>query len=179
VIVTNYRYNTNVCGHYFAGETRPNWVFTPHTMRGYYTRQQVDANIEQIKRDSFPTGTNPPCSLILGAKGALISSTTYVTGTGTFTIISLAKGLAAASNITASGNITTANLSLIIQLACNLLGTCTVSASLVGKLEMAAALAASGNLTASLKIIAFCVSAITGSGTVSGGLRGEADLSRS
>lgn len=176
MIVTNYRYDTNVCGHYFAGETRPNWVFSPHTMRGYYTRPQTDANISQIERDSIPTGTNPPYSIVLGAKGALLSSTTYVTGEGEFTITSLAKGLAAQSDITASGNITTANLSLIIQLACDLLGTCTVSASLVGKLEMAAALAGSGSITAALSIVAYCVSEITGNGTVSAGLRGDVDL---
>lgn len=176
MIVTNYRYDTNVCGHYFAGETRPNWVFRPHTMRGCYTRPQTDANISQIERDSFPTGTNPPYSIVLGAKGALLSSTTYVTGEGEFTITSLAKGLAAQSAITASGDITTANLSLIIQLACDLLGTCTVSASLVGKLEMAAALAGSGSITAALSIVAYCVSEITGNGTVSAGLRGDVDL---
>ena len=145
-------------------------------MRGYYTRPQTDDNIEQIKRDGFPTGTNPPYSLIMGDKGALISSTTYVTGDGEFTITSLAKGLAAQSAITASGDITTANLSLIIQLACDLLGTCTVSASLVGKLEMAAALAGSGSITAALSIVAYCVSEITGNGTVSAGLRGDVDL---
>lgn len=145
-------------------------------MRGYYGKSQVDGNIEQIKRDSFPTGTNPPYSIVLGAKGALLSSTTYVTGEGEFTITSLAKGLAAQSAITASGDITTANLSLIIQLACDLLGTCTVSASLVGKLEMAAALAGSGSITAALSIVAYCVSEITGNGTVSAGLRGDVDL---
>jgi len=177
VLVCNYKYNSNVCGHYFAGETNPNWVFKPHTMRGYYTRPQIDDNIEQIKRDGFSTGTNPPYSLILGDKGALISSTTYVTGEGEFTITSLAMGVAAASDITASGNVTAADLSLIIQLACDLLATCTLSASLVGKLEMAAALAGSGSIAAALNIIAYCVSEITGSGSVVGGLRGDVGLS--
>lgn len=177
MIVTNYRYNQNLCGHYFAGETIPMWCIRPHTMRGYFSNAQVSDNIAQIQRDSFPTGTNVPYAIVMGDKGALISSTTYTTGAGEFTITSLAKGLAAASDITASGDIVTANLSLIIQLATSILATCTVNAALVGKLEMAAALTASGDLSAGLNLIAFCVSEITGSASVSGGLRGETGLS--
>jgi hypothetical protein len=177
VIVTNYRYNTNVCGHYFAGETRPNWVFQPHTMRGFYTRPQTDENISQIERDSIPTGTNPPYSIVLGAKGALLSSTTYVTGEGEFSITSLSMGLAAAADLDGQGDITNASLSLIIQLACSILASGDISAALVGKLEMAADLAASGDLAASLSLIAFVVSDITGSGTISATLRGDVGLS--
>jgi hypothetical protein len=149
----------------------------PHTMRGYFSNAQVSGNISQIQRDSFPTGTNVPYSIVMGDKGALISSTTFTTGSSDFTITSLAKGLAAQSDITASGDIVTANLSLIIQLATELLGSCTLSAALVGKLEMAAALSASGDLSASLSLIAYCVSEIVGEGSVTGGLRGETGLS--
>ena len=176
MIVTNYRYNSNLCGHYLAGETNPFMVFRPHTMRGYYTRPQTDDNIEQIKRDGFPTGTNPPYSLIMGDKGALISSTTYVTGDGEFTITSLAMGLAAESDLTGSGTIS-GGLSLIIQLACDILALGDISASLVGKLEMASDLAGSGDLTAALGLIAFVVSELTGSGTTGGTLRGDVGLS--
>lgn len=146
-------------------------------MRGYFSNAQVSGNISQIQRDSFPTGTNVPYSIVMGDKGALISSTTFTTGSSDFTITSLAKGLAAQSDITASGDIVTANLSLIIQLATELLGSCTLSAALVGKLEMAAALSASGDLSASLSLIAYCVSEIVGEGSVTGGLRGETGLS--
>lgn len=146
-------------------------------MRGYYGSAQTSDYSAQIARDGFSTGTNVPYSIVMGDKGALLSSTTYTTGSGEFTITSLAKGLAAEASITASGDIVTANLSLIIQLAASLLGNCTVSASLVGKLEMAATLAASGDLTASLNLIAYCVSAITGTSSVTAGLRGETGLS--
>ena len=44
-------------------------------MRGYYGKAQTDDNIEQIKRDSFPTGTNIPYSIIMGDSGALLSAT--------------------------------------------------------------------------------------------------------
>lgn len=144
-------------------------------MRGYYGKSQTDGNIEQIKRDSFPNGTNPPYSLVMGDKGALLSATTTISGTSSNTF-SMAMGLAAQSDITGSGTIS-GSLSLVIQLACNILASGTVSASLVGKLEMAAALAGSGGITSSLKLLAFCVSEITGSGTVTGTFKGNASLS--
>lgn len=52
----------------------------------------------------------------------------------------MAMGLAAQSALTGSGTIS-GSLSLIIQLACDILASGTISASLVGKLEMASALA--------------------------------------
>lgn len=144
-------------------------------MRGYYGKSQTDANIEQIKRDSFPTGTNPPYTLVMGDKGALLSSTTTISGSSEVTS-AMAMGLAAQSALTGSGTIS-GSLSLIIQLACDILASGDISASLVGKLEMASALAGEGDLTASLGLIAFVVSELTGSGTISGTFKGNASLS--
>ena len=144
-------------------------------MRGYYGKAQNDDNIEQIKRDGFPTGTNIPYSLIMGDKGALLSATTTISGTSANTF-AMAMGLAAQSSLTGSGTIS-GSLSLIIQLACDILASGTISASLVGKLEMASALAGEGDITASLNLIAFVVSEITGSGTIEGTFKGNASLS--
>lgn len=143
-------------------------------MRGYYGLSQNSDVIEQVKRDSFPTGANPPFSLVMGDKGTLLSSTTTISGIGV-TTSAMAMGLAAQSALTGSGTIT-GSLSLIIQLACDILASGTISASLVGKLEMASALAGEGNLTASLNLIAFVVSELTGSGTMSGTFFGTASL---
>jgi len=175
MLIANYSYINQICGHNHSGITNPCQFIRPHVMRGYYGKSQTDANIEQIKRDSFPTGTNPPYSLIMGDKGTLLSSTTTIIGTGV-TTSAMAMGLAAQSALTGSGTIS-GSLSLIIQLACDLLASGTISASLVGKLEMASALAGSGDLTASLNLIAFVVSELTGSGTMSGTFFGTASLS--
>jgi len=177
MLIANYSYINQICGHNHSGITNPCQFLRPHVMRGYYGKSQTDTNIEQIKRDSFPTGTNPPYSIIMGDKGTLLSSTTTIDGESEFNITSLAMGLAAASDLEGAGDITSANLSLIIQLACDLLASGTISASLVGKLEMASALAGSGDLTASLNLIAFVVSELTGSGTMSGTFFGTASLS--
>lgn len=177
MLIANYSYINKICGHNHSGITNPCKFIRPHTMRGYYGKAQTDDNIEQIKRDSFPTGTNPPYTLIMGDKGTLLSSTTTIDGEGLFNITSLSMGLAAASNLEGSGSITSASLSLIIQLACNILASGTISASLVGKLEMASALAGEGEITASLNLIAFVVSELTGSGTIEGTFKGNASLS--
>jgi hypothetical protein len=175
MLIANYSYINQICGHNHSGITNPCQFIRPHVMRGYYGKSQNDDNIEQIKRDGFPTGTNIPYSIIMGDKGALLSATTTISGTSS-TTIAMAMGLAAQSALTGSGDLT-GGLSLIIQLACNILASGTISASLVGKLEMASALAGQGNLIASLNIIAFVVSAITGSGTISGTFKGNASLS--
>ena len=144
-------------------------------MRGYYGKAQTDDNIEQIKRDGFPTGTDVPYSLIMGDKGGLLSATTTISGTSENTF-AMAMGLAAQCDITGSGDME-GSLSLVIQLACNILASGTISASLVGKLEMASALAGEGEITASLNLIAFVVSELTGSGTIEGTFKGNASLS--
>ena len=177
MLIANYSYINQICGHNHSGITNPCQFIRPHVMRGYYGLSQNSDVIEQVKRDGFPTGTNSPYAVVMGDKGALLSSTTTIEGDGEFSITSLAMGLAAASDLEGSGDITAANLSLIIQLACDILASGDISASLVGKLEMAAALAGSGSITASLNIIAYCVAEITGSGTVSAGLRGDVGLS--
>jgi len=175
MLIANYSYINQICGHNHSGITNPCQFIRPHVMRGYYGAAQNSDVIEQVKRDGFPTGTNPPYSLVMGDKGALLSSTTTISGAGAMTS-AMAMGLAAQSALTGSGTIT-GSLSLIIQLACAILGEGDIEASLVGKLEMASALAGEGDLTASLNLIAFVVSAITGSGTISGTFKGNASLS--
>jgi len=174
MLIANYSYINQICGHNHSGITNPCQFIRPHVMRGYYGLSQNSDVIEQVKRDGFPTGTNPPYSLVMGDKGALLSATTTISGTSASTF-AMAMGLAAQSALTGSGTIS-GSLSLIIQLACNILASGTISASLVGKLEMASALAGSGDLTASLNLLAFVISAMTGSGTMSGTFFGTASL---
>lgn len=174
MLIANYSYINQICGHNHSGITNPCQFLRPHVMRGYYGKSQVDGNIEQIKRDGFPTGSNPPYAIVMGDKGGLISSSNTISGVSS-TSISMAMGLAAQSALSGSGDLT-GGLSLVIQLACGILAEGDISASLVGKLEMASALAGQGDLEASLGLIAFVVSEITGSGSVEGTFYGTASL---
>lgn len=176
MLIANYSIINQICGHNHSGVTNPMQWLRPHVMRGYYSYSDVNPNKEQIRRDSFPTGTNPPACYILGDKGALLSSTNTTNGVGTLTG-NAAMGRAIAAGLTGTGTITNANLSLIIQLACNTLtGSGTLTASMSGLVQLASSLAGSGSLTASLKLIAYITSTLTGSGSVSATLRGTASL---
>lgn len=174
MLIANYSYINQICGHNHSGITNPCKFLRPHVMRGYYGKSQVDGNIEQIKRDGFPTGSNPPYAIVIGDKGGLLSSSNTISGTSS-TSFAMAMGLAAQSALSGSGDLT-GGLSLVIQLACGILAEGDLSASLVGKLEMASALAGQGDLEASLGLIAFVVSEITGSGSVEGTFYGTASL---
>lgn len=179
MLIANYSYINKICGHNHSGITNPVWIINPHTMRGYYGLSQTEDNIEQIKRDGFPTGTNPPYSLVMGDKGALLSSTTTTNGISTLSS-NLSNGINILSNLTGSGTITTANLSLITQIAANLAGSSTITtATLVGITSLAASLSGTGSLTAGLNLIAFMNSNLTGTGSLSADLRGKLSMSAS
>lgn len=175
-LIANYSYVNQICGHNHSGVTLPNWIISPHRMRGYYGQAQTSDNTEQVKRDSFPTGTNPPYTIMMGAKGALLTSTNVTNGVGSMTS-GLAMGRAIAADLEGTGTISAANLSLIIQLACSdLIGTGALTASMSGLVQMASTMAGTGQLTAALQLLAFVVSNMSGTGAITATLRGTATL---
>lgn len=175
MLVTNYSYITGALGgHRHSGLTNPLNFLQPHVMRGYFTYADLGPNDSQIKRDSFPTGTNPPYSYVMGDKGALLSSTTTIDGIGTLAA-AVAMGRSVAAVIAGTGSLTV-NMSLVIQVAAALAGTGALTASMTGKVELACVLAGTGNLTVALGLLANVVANLTGSGTLSADLRGKAAI---
>ena len=146
-------------------------------MRGYYGKAQYEDIQEQVNRDGFPTGTNIPYSIIMGDKGALLSSTTTINGDGDVTS-NLSSGINLLADLDGSGTITDAQLSLIVQLAADLSGSGTITtASLVGIVSLQASLAGTGGLTAGLSLIAFMNSVLDGTSSVDASLRGTLSMS--
>jgi len=177
MLICNYSYVNQICGHVHSGITNPCWVIAPHTMRGYYGKAQYEDIQEQIKRDGFPTGTNHPYSIIMGDKGALLSATTQINGSGTV-VVNISSGINILADLDGSGTITSANLSLIVQLAAALSGSGTITtANLVGVVSLQASLAGTGSLTAGLSLISFMNSVMEGSGTLTAELRGTLSMS--
>lgn len=177
MLIRNYSYINQICGHNHSGITNPVWIISPHSMRGYYGKSQYESIQDQIKRDGFPTGTNIPYSLIMGDKGALLSSTTTINGDGVV-VSGLSMGKACEAALTGSGTITDAQLSLIIQLAASLSGSGTITnASLVGVVSLAASLSGTGSLTAGLNVIAFMNATLAGTSSVSADLKGTLSMS--
>lgn len=177
MLICNYSYINQICGHNHSGVTNPVWVIAPHTMRGYYGKAQYEDIQEQIKRDGFPTGTNIPYSIIMGDKGALLSSTTTISGTGVI-VSGLAMGKACEAALTGTGTISAASLSLVTQLAAALSGTGTITvANLVGVVALQSSLTGTGTLTAGINVIAFMTAALEGDGTLTADLKGTLSMS--
>lgn len=176
MLIRNYTYYTgNIGGHMHSGLTNPLNFIAPHTMRGYFTRLDENPVLEQTKRDSFPTGTNPPYSYLMGDKGALVASTTTISGSGSLTS-AVAMGRSLSTTINGTGTLT-AGVSLIVQVAAALNGTGTLTASMKGVVALACTLAGSGSLTASLGLLANVVANLTGSGTLIANVKGKASVS--
>lgn len=177
MLICNYSYINQICGHNHSGITNPVWVISPQTMRGYYGKAQYEAIQDQVKRDGFPTGTNIPYSIIMGDKGALLSATTQISGSGAVTS-NLSSGINILADLDGSGAITDAQMSLIVQLAAGLSGSGTITtANLVGVVSLQASLAGTGSLTAGLSLISFMNSVLAGTSSVTAGLRGSLSMS--
>lgn len=179
MLITNYRYNMNLCGHYHSGDTNPLHFIRPHTMRGYFAPAQSSNVIEQVKRDSFPTGTSVPYSIVIGDKGSLLSSTTLVNGAASVSA-SAANGINILSSISGTSSLGS-NLSIVASLNATINGLGTVTAALVGSIAMEAALNGTSNVSAQLNLISNMVATMVGSGTIStaslnGKLSMEADI---
>jgi len=176
MLITNYSYINKPLGRNHSGITNPRWVCKPEVMRNFFTQADI-TNIEQIKRDSFPTGTNPPYSYVLGDKGGLLSAST--TNNGSATIAgNISQGINIDATLAGTSDISTANLALVVQLAAALAGDGQITAAnLVGTIALAATLTGTGNLTAGLNVIAFMTSTLAGTGGLTATLRGTLDMS--
>jgi hypothetical protein len=178
MIITNYAYNSNVAGHYFGGITNPLQWIQPHTMRGYFYRDSVmvgtGGGTNIVYKDSFPTGTNPPYSIVMGDKGAVISATTTLDNTSSLNG-SASSGINLLSSLTGIGELT-ASASLITSMNASIAGSGTLVGSLVGTIALNAVLTGEGNVSASLGLIANMLVDIDGAGSLTAALRGTLDL---
>lgn len=176
MLLSNYSYINQICGHNHSGITNPTWIIIPHTMRGYYGKAQYEDGQQQVNRDGFPTGNQPPYAIVLGDKGALISSSNILSGESTLTIY-LNKGINIQSTLTGTSDLN-GNVSLIIAIGSTLAGIGNIgAASLIGTISLAGALTSSGNISAGLGLISFINSALSGTGGITGTLKGFLDLS--
>lgn len=145
----------------------------PAALRSFYVQDRTENTTEQYTA-SFPTGTEPPYSYMLGIKGGELSSTTYTNGSSSFSgNLSLGKFMTA--DLAGLGTLD-ASMSLITSLLADLSGSGSLSGSLSLTLGLAANLSGSGDLTGSLKLLIPLAANLTGTGTLTGNLKGNADL---
>jgi hypothetical protein len=174
MLLTNYSVLNSNPGREIGGGGVNN-IFTyykPSTFLNFYT----GGNSDSVRKASMPTGTQAPYSIVMGFVGGELSSTTFLTGVNVVSS-NMYQGVGIGTSITGSGDLANSQLNLIVQLACSLLASSGLSATITGTIQMASSLAGSGNLVASLNLIANVIASINSSGTLVSNLTGTSSLS--
>lgn len=173
MLLTNQSYINRTLGKQHSGVTNHETQYRPEVM---FNRFFLDdpTNKFSNQRDSFPTGTQPPYSYVLGPKGSLLSSTTYISGDGELTSgFSLGKTMTA--SLSGEGSVSAA-MSITSSMIASLAGSGSLSASITATLGLAASLAGSGDLAGALKLLIPLAAALSGSGSVTSNLKGNLDM---
>lgn len=100
-----------------------------------------------------------------GGMGASASASGIAGGSSMSGAMSMGRNCSA--TLSGSGDIAPPSLSLLVQLACTILGQGDLSADMVGTVQMAATLAGQGDIDGALGMISWMTANLTGSGTVS------------
>jgi hypothetical protein len=173
MLLTNQSYINRTLGKQHSGVRNHLAQFRPEVM---YNRFFLDdpTNTFSNQRDSFPTGTQPPYSYVLGPKGALVSSSTGIVGASTLSgSFSLGKTMTA--NLSGTGDVTAA-VSITSSMAATIAGTGAVSASITATLGLAATLAGQGDLSGSLALLIPLAANLSGVGAIAANLKGDLDM---
>ena len=173
MLICNYSYVNQICGHNHSGITNPVWVITPHTMRGYYGGCNVTAQElkDSKKKDNFPTGGNIHAAYILSDKGGMLSATTTLYQFNTFENLNLAGGLNGEAAFDGSGDIT-AQLGALAYLITTISGLNALSSNIQGAVNIAADLVGDGDLTGALGALISILADLNGNGELVGSIAG-------
>lgn len=109
-------------------------------------------------------GLRPPYSLVLAPKEGGMSM--YSAGTASLTAAQVA-GLFATADLTGIGIISDAAMGLTVEMVAALVGSGSLTASVIGQLEAIASLAGSGSVTAAMSALAGMVADLAGTGVIS------------
>jgi hypothetical protein len=142
---------------------------TPGMLRSGFNKHGMIRNTYESFSDAAarPYGHLSPSAWVLPKIGGGMSSVNYIQGAGAFAG-SGAEGLNAESSILGTGEITTANMQLVVSAIASLVGSGDITgAEMLGKLEAAASLAGSGNLSGAIGALAGMLADLVGSGGVS------------
>lgn len=174
MLLGNYNYWNANPGRAIGGPTDPTiWRKFGSKNNFYYGDAHVD---NETDKSAFNNGYALHSAWHLSPKAGGLSTFNEINGTGSLTISSLAMGKALATNLTGAGDITPPSLSLVVSMVASIAGIGSLSASMVGTIQLAAGLIGAGDLTAGLSLLANCVAALTGNGSVTSTLRGTASL---
>jgi hypothetical protein len=138
-----------------------------------------DQSVVFEKKDAYPRGYVHPYSWVLPIRPGGMSSVNLVTGIGNVSG-SGALGRNIDAGLAGFGTIDPSSAAqLVVSAVASLVGSGTLSASVIGKLEASAALSGSGNVTGALGALASAVATLVGTGAVSATPRAVGNVSAS
>lgn len=166
---------TNVGGDGTSGITglRSNWNAAGVSRNRFYGENWLSGTADRF---GVPSAYASPYAWTLPPKSGGLGSNVGLQGQATLTG-SGAMGRNIESTISGLGEISDANLGLILSAVATINGIGGLSAQVVGALNASATLAGQGNLTASLGALAGAVATLTGTGSMSGDTTAKASLS--
>lgn len=165
MLLTNFTRTQANQSRALGGQLNPtqNWDYA--RMRTYYVGEATVPEITE--RMSFiEEGNLPPYVLVLPPTAGGMASYGYVSGTGTISTASGQNGYPISATLDGIGVISDAAAGLIVELVAALVGTGSVTASVVGALEAAAALDGVGTVSADVSALAGLVASLIGSGAI-------------
>ncbi len=147
--------------------------------RSNFSRPGQTANrFQALNRLSagLPEGALSPASWSLPRTAGGMSSRYEILGTGSLAA-SGALGLNALADLDGAGDIIFAGLALVVSAVASLVGSGSLSADIVGKLEAAASLVGSGDAAGAMGALASLVADLSGSGSLAGAPRADGFIS--
>lgn len=166
---------TNVGGDGTSGITglRSNWN-VPGVSRNRFYGENWTPSV--ASRFGVPSAYAAPYAWTLPPHSGGIGSNVGIQGVGAFTG-SGALGVNIDATMAGTGDISSANLGLILSAVATLSGIGGLSADVIGALNASADLAGSGDLTGSLGALAGAVATLSGTGAMTGDTTAKAFLS--
>lgn len=133
------------------------------TLTNKITRANTDNNNQYSSHPQF--GLRPPYSLVLAPKEGGMSM--YSAGTGSVSNAAQIAGYFASATLTGIGVISNGAMGLTVEMVAALAGTGSLSASIIGNLQAVATLTGSSTVTAAQSALAGMVASLAGSGLIS------------
>lgn len=163
MLLTNYAIRNAGQSRALGGNLDPTYNFNLAKMNTFYVGDNDVVSVTD--RTSIPAqGLRPPYSLVIAPKEGGMSMWNGGTGSATGTGV---LGLFTTADLSGIGVISDAAMALTVEMVAALAGVGALSASIIGQLEAIATLAGEGALTAAQSALAGMVSDITASGVIS------------
>lgn len=138
-----------------------------------------DAGLGFIKTEGTPRGYYPPYSWVITPKAGGIASNTIIVGQGTLSNGNLAGGKNGTADLSGSGSVSNALLTLIFWISSGLVGVGSSTSSITGKVEITSSISGDSSVSGALGALTDVLAALSCNGSLTGYILGKLGASSS